>query len=78
MHDHYNRGKMNDLYATVEQAAGVLHLWEHGRFDTLEIADAVGVSEAAACRIIHAAREAETASRELWAQVELITSGEAA
>lgn len=45
---------------TVLQAAAALTLWRSGRFDTADIAIALGgVSEADVCRVIHAARERE-------------------
>lgn len=39
------------------QAAAALTLWQSGRFDTLDIAKAIGASEADVCRLLHHARE---------------------
>lgn len=61
---------MTPNHATIEQAQAVICLWEQGRHDTLDIANAIGIGEPAVTRIIHAVREAELASAELWAQVE--------
>lgn len=44
---------------TVLQAAAGLTLWRSRRFDTLQIACALGVSEADVIRVIDAARNAE-------------------
>jgi hypothetical protein len=41
----------------VLQGACVLVLWESGRFDTLDIAKALHVSEADVCRVLDAAKE---------------------
>lgn len=56
---------------TVLQAAAVLTLWRSGRFDTLDIATALGgVAEADVCRVIDAARR-----RERGADVHLVGRG---
>ena len=39
------------------QGAACLVLWESGRFDTLDIAKALNVSEADVCRLLDAAKE---------------------
>ncbi|MBZ9759467.1 hypothetical protein LB553_01010 [Mesorhizobium sp. CA8] len=39
------------------QGACALVLWESGRFDTLDIAKALNVSEADVCRLLDAAKE---------------------
>lgn len=45
---------------TVLQAAAVLVLWRSGRFDTADIATALGgVAEADVCRVLHSVRERE-------------------
>lgn len=44
---------------TLVQAAAILVLWRSGRFDTADIANAIGRSEADVCRVIHAAKERE-------------------
>lgn len=44
---------------TILQAAAVLTLWRSRRFDTLDIARALGVPEADVCRVIQAARDRE-------------------
>lgn len=46
---------------TVLQAAAAVTLWKSGRFDTLDIARALGggMHEADICRLIHAVRERE-------------------
>lgn len=41
------------------QAAAALILWQSRRFNTLDIANALQVSEADVCRLLHAARERE-------------------
>lgn len=63
-----------DMHVTIDQAQAVVILWESNR-DTLDIANAVGISEAATLRIIHAVREAAIVSAELWGQVEDISGG---
>jgi hypothetical protein len=42
---------------TVVKAAAILTLWRDGRFDTMDIAAALPVHEAAVVRVIDAARE---------------------
>lgn len=42
---------------TLVQGAAVLVLWQSGRFDTADIAKALGQTEADVCRVIHAAKE---------------------
>ncbi len=45
---------------TVLQAAAILVLWRSGRFDTADIAAALGgLREADVCRVLHAVRERE-------------------
>ena len=44
---------------TLLQAAAALVLWRSRRFDTLDIARLLGVSEADVCRVLHAVRDAE-------------------
>lgn len=68
---------MSQNHATVDQAQAVLVLWDQGRHDTLDIANAVGIGEPAVMRILHAVRETERVCAELWAQVENI-AGETA
>ena len=41
------------------QAAAVIVLWKSGRFDTLDIAKAIGVSEPAVVTLLYAIRDAE-------------------
>ncbi|WP_167522484.1 hypothetical protein [Mesorhizobium sp. M2D.F.Ca.ET.232.01.1.1] len=41
---------------TLVQGAACLILWESGRFDTLDIARALNVSEADVCRVLDAAK----------------------
>lgn len=47
---------------TILQAAAAITLWRSGKFDTLDIAKTIGVTEADTCRIIQAARDAERQS----------------
>lgn len=42
---------------TVLQAAAALTLWRDGRFDTLDIALALGVHESDICRVLDDARD---------------------
>lgn len=44
---------------TVLKAAAALTLWRDWRFDTLDIAVALGVHEADICRVLAAVRERE-------------------
>jgi hypothetical protein len=44
---------------TLLQAAAVVVLWKSGRFDTLDIAKAIGVSENSVVVLLDAARTAE-------------------
>lgn len=44
---------------TLLQAAACLVLWQSGRFDTLDIARAIGVAEPAVVTLLDAARDAE-------------------
>ena len=47
---------------TLLQAAAVTVLWKSGRFDTLDIAKAIGVSEPAVVTLLDAIRDAERGS----------------
>ena len=44
---------------TLLQAAACLTLWRSGRFDTVDIAKVIGVSEADVCRALDAIRQWE-------------------
>jgi hypothetical protein len=41
------------------QAAACIVLWKSGRFDTLDIAQALNVAESDVCRLLAAAKERE-------------------
>lgn len=41
------------------QSAACIVLWQSGRFDTLDIAKALGCTEADVCRLLDAARNRE-------------------